>query len=95
MERIREITITHYRRRRVITRRRVMDPGCAECGSRSEMMSVAAAASLTGLSRSTLYKWMGSRLVHATRSSAGRLQVCRRSLLSRVIEKGVSALDSG
>ncbi len=85
MKRTSEITITHYRRRRVITRRRVMVEECFVCGSDAELLTVAEAASLTGLSRSTLYRWMASQQVHTTRSSAGQLRICRRSLLSRLI----------
>jgi hypothetical protein len=84
MKRTQEITIIQYRQRRLKVRQEVIVQGCSVCESDSPMITVADAASLTGLSRSTLYKWMGSQQIHTTRSSIGQLLVCRRSLLMRL-----------
>lgn len=91
MKRTKEITIIHYRRRRVRKSRTAATECCPVCGSGSEMITVSAAAKLTGVSRSTLYSWISRHQVHATRPDHGQLHVCRRSLLVRVAQ-GISEI---
>ena len=86
MKRTREITIIHYRRRRMKKGQMATEGDCPVCGSESDLITMAAAARLTGVSRSTLYGWVTSHQVHATRSSTGQFHICRHSLLARMAQ---------
>ncbi len=84
MKRTKEITIVHYRRRRKKRTQPATIRECPVCGSDAELISLAAALQLTGVSRSTLKEWIDAQQVHATQSSARRFFICRRSLLLRL-----------
>lgn len=81
MKKTREVTIIHYRRRRVKKSRAGAAECCPGCESGSELITMAAAARLTGLSRSTLNGWIASHEVHTTRSVTGQLHICFKSLI--------------
>jgi len=83
MKRTKEITIIHYRRRRVKKSRAATEGGCPACGNGSDLITVTEAIRLTGISPSTLDAWIAGHQVHATRSSTGQLRICRRSLFER------------
>lgn len=84
MKRIREITIIHFRRRRVKKSQVEILAQCPVCGNGSEMITVAAAAKLTGLSLSTLNDWITRAQVHATQQIDGQPRICHRSLSERM-----------
>jgi hypothetical protein len=64
MNRTREITIILYRRRRVKKHQADLANGCPLCGS--DLLKVAEATKLAGISRQTLCDWITSDQVHAT-----------------------------
>ena len=86
MKRTREITIIHYRRRRVEQHRAGLPDGCPLCGS--DLLEVAAAAKLAGISSRALCDWITGDQVHATPAAGRQLCVCRRSLLVRIAATG-------
>lgn len=92
MKRTREITIIHYCRRRS-RKRQPVTVHCSTCGPEAEMITVAAAAELTGISRSTLYRWIASRRVHAARETNGQLRICHRSLSERMAAGAAKPAD--
>jgi hypothetical protein len=59
------------------------------------MITAAAAVRLTGISRSTLDRWIASQQVHAVRSNARQLLICRRSLFARADQGILKSLESG
>jgi excisionase family DNA binding protein len=77
-KRIKEITIIRYRRR-VTKSQTESSASCPICGSQ-ELITVATAAQLTGLSPSTLYQWIASQKIHYIRSAHNKLLVCCKSL---------------
>ncbi|MBI3949527.1 MAG: hypothetical protein HY314_03625 [Acidobacteria bacterium] len=84
MKRTKEITIIHYRRRRVIKSRPPTTDRCPVCGNESDLMTVTLAIRLTGVSRATFDRWMASHQVHGTRSAKGQLCICRHCLSEQV-----------
>lgn len=93
MKRTREITIIRYRRRRVKKSQGATEGDCPVCGSGPDLITVAAAARLTGVSRSTLDGWITSQQVHTTRLNTGQLYICRRSLLARLAQETLETLE--
>jgi len=91
-KRIKEITFIRYRRR-VTKRQTGTSEGCPICGSQ-ELITVATAAQLTGLSPSTLYHWIASQKLHYIRSAHNKLLVCCQSL-SEVIKLQIHEIKKG
>ncbi|HEX9972543.1 MAG TPA: helix-turn-helix domain-containing protein [bacterium] len=82
-KRIKEITIIHYKRRSIKSSQMTMTESCPVCGS-VDLITVATAAQLTGVSRSVLYDWVAKNKVHAARLTNGQLRVCCHSLSEQV-----------
>ena len=73
-----EITIVRYRRT-IKRSQTIAIETCPLCGSQ-ELISMAMAALLTGLSRSTLYEGIASQKVHSIRIANSELRICCQSL---------------
>jgi hypothetical protein len=86
MKRTREITIIHYRRRTVKKRRAANTGDCPVCGSGVNLITVAMAARLTGVSRSVLTGWIAGHQVHATQSTTGQPLICLNSLIDSELQ---------
>jgi hypothetical protein len=53
---------------------------CSECGKKSPMLGVDAAARVAGVSVRTMCRWVEAGKVHFVETPAGQLLVCARSL---------------
>jgi excisionase family DNA binding protein len=66
----------------VLSRRKVsIVSWCRECNQRVQMVTVDEAASITGVTSRTMYRWADAEKLHFTETCEGRLLICRESLM--------------
>jgi hypothetical protein len=65
----------------IIRRNRPTRALCRECGSEAEMLDIATAAELTGMTDRMLHELMDVQELHLVQSPDGSLRICLESLL--------------
>ena len=80
MNRKRRVKITVENNLLVVRRSSQTLVWCPECPARIQMITPEEAATLTGVSTRTIYRWVEVEHPHFTETSEGRLLVCPNSL---------------
>jgi len=80
MNRTRRIKITIENKLLVVRRSSQTLVWCSECPAQIQMITAEEAATLTGVSTRTIYRWVEVEHPHFTETGEGRLMVCPNDL---------------
>jgi hypothetical protein len=83
-KRIKEITIIHYKQRRIKNRQLITTENCPFCGG-VEFITATTATELTGISHSVLYDWIDKNKIHSVQLTNGELRICCDSLRQQIM----------
>ena len=83
-KKIKEITIIHYKQRRIKNRQLMTTETCPSCGG-VELITVTTATELTGISRSVLYDWIDKNKIHSVQLTNGQLRICCDSFRQQIM----------
>lgn len=58
---------------------------CDECHTERDLLPIYRAVAIAGVSRSTIYYWIGKNWVHWKQLASGRRVICRASLAHSIM----------